>query len=64
MQVNVVSAGAGRCLCELKVDQEHTNRMGNLHGGLTAALVDTVSTVAVMTTGNNVPGVSVELSVS
>lgn len=53
----------GKCTCKLVVGEEHTNRLGTLHGGLTAALVDIVTTLAVMSTGPKVPGVSLDLSV-
>ena len=59
-----MSGGEGRCLCEMTVEEDHQNRGGTLHGGLTATLVDSVSTVALMTTGKGNPGVSVDLSVS
>ena len=62
--MRVVAAGAGKCTCELKVDEEHQNRGGTLHGGLTATLVDVVSTYALMTTGTGAPGVSVDMNIS
>ncbi len=61
--LRVVSGGAGRVVCEMTVSEEHQNRVGTLHGGMTASLVDSVSTLALMSTGAP-PGVSVELSVS
>ena len=36
----------GRCVASLKIDSEHTNRGGTLHGGLSALLVDNISTLA------------------
>lgn len=63
-QVELVSAGEGRCLCKLKVGEEHTNPGGTLHGGMTASMVDTISTMALLTTEPHAPGVSVDLSVS
>lgn len=63
-QLSVVEASAGRCVCELKLDEEHLNRGGSLHGGLTATLVDTVSTAALVTNDNTGPGVSVNINVS
>lgn len=59
-----MSAGQGRCVAKMKVEKEHTNRTGNLHGGFTATLVDAVSTLALMTTEQGVPGVSVNINVS
>ena len=63
-QVRVISGGNGRCVCEMTVEEEHQNRGGTLHGGLTATLVDQISTTALLTNENTGPGVSVELSVS
>jgi len=62
--MNVIEAGGGRCICELKVGEEHQNRSGVLHGGMTATLVDVVSTAALMSNENTGPGVSVNVNVS
>lgn len=59
-----MSAGQGRCLAEVKIEKEHTNRAGALHGGFTATLVDVVSTLALMTAENGSPGVSVNMNIS
>ncbi|XP_052872809.1 acyl-coenzyme A thioesterase 13 isoform X2 [Anopheles cruzii] len=63
-QVLMVSGGDGRCLAEFKVGEEHLNRAGGLHGGFTATIVDVVTTYALMTKENAVPGVSVDIHVS
>ncbi|KAG9461444.1 hypothetical protein GDO78_016871 [Eleutherodactylus coqui] len=63
-QVQLVSASPGKIVCELKVDEEHTNQGGTMHGGFTAYLVDTVSTVALMYTERGVPGVSVDMNIT
>ncbi|XP_068217936.1 acyl-coenzyme A thioesterase 13-like isoform X1 [Palaemon carinicauda] len=63
-KVRVISGGGGKCVAEMTVEEEHQNRGGTLHGGLTATLVDVVSTAALMTTEKAVPGVSVDLNVS
>ena len=39
----------GRCVAALVIDEEHTNRGGTLHGGLSALLVDNISTLALTT---------------
>jgi len=62
--MNIIEAGGGRCICELKVGEQHQNRAGMLHGGMTATLVDVVSTAALMSNDNTGPGVSVDMSVS
>ena len=53
-----------RCVCELKLSEEHQKRGGVMHGGLTATLVDIVSTAALMTNDNVSPGVSVDMNIS
>ncbi|XP_066974646.1 acyl-coenzyme A thioesterase 13-like [Macrobrachium rosenbergii] len=63
-KVRVISGGGGKCVAEMTVEKEHRNRGGTLHGGLTATLVDVVSTVALMSTERAVKGVSVDLNVS
>ena len=47
----------------MKVDESHLNMAGTMHGGLTATLVDTISTLAVITATDQ-PGVSVDINVS
>ncbi|KAK7043276.1 Acyl-coenzyme A thioesterase 13, partial [Halocaridina rubra] len=63
-KLRVVAAGDGKCVAEMTVDEDHQNRGGTLHGGLTATLVDVVSTLALMTTDRGTPGVSVDMNVS
>ncbi|KAL8182438.1 UNVERIFIED_CONTAM: Acyl-coenzyme A thioesterase 13 [Gekko kuhli] len=63
-KMTVLSASAGKVVCEMKVEEEHTNRGGTLHGGLTATLVDVVSTAALMYTERQAPGVSVDMNIS
>ncbi|XP_015909373.1 uncharacterized protein [Parasteatoda tepidariorum] len=62
-KLEVMSAGAGQCVCELKVANEHKNRNGLLHGGMTSTLVDAVSTMALFSKIERY-GVSIEMSVS
>uniref|UniRef100_A0A8C0I8Z1 Acyl-coenzyme A thioesterase 13 n=1 Tax=Bubo bubo TaxID=30461 RepID=A0A8C0I8Z1_BUBBB len=50
IQMKLLSATPGKVVCEMKVEEEHTNRGGTLHGGLTATLVDVVSTAALLYT--------------
>ncbi|XP_013793379.1 acyl-coenzyme A thioesterase 13-like [Limulus polyphemus] len=61
--LNVVSSGGGKCLCEMKVEENHQNRGGTLHGGVTATLVDVVSTLNLIGE-KEVAGVSVDLNVT
>ena len=63
--MTVISAEKGQCVAEMIVGPEHTNRGGTLHGGLTATIVDILSTCAMMTHDKGcVPGVSVDLHLS
>uniref|UniRef100_A0A8D0GR93 Acyl-coenzyme A thioesterase 13 n=1 Tax=Sphenodon punctatus TaxID=8508 RepID=A0A8D0GR93_SPHPU len=63
-KMTVLSASPGKVVCQMKVDEEHTNRGGTLHGGLTATLVDVVSTAALMYTERGAPGVSVDMNIT
>ncbi|CAG9832574.1 unnamed protein product [Diabrotica balteata] len=63
--LNIVSMGNGKCIAELKVLEEHTNPMGTLHGGLSATLVDSVSSYGLFThEKGGVKSVSVNINVS
>ncbi|XP_074843687.1 acyl-coenzyme A thioesterase 13 isoform X2 [Carettochelys insculpta] len=62
--MTVLSAAPGKVVCEMKVEEEHTNRGGTLHGGLTATLVDVVSTAALLYTERGMPGVSVDMNIT
>ncbi|XP_040928688.1 acyl-coenzyme A thioesterase 13 isoform X2 [Betta splendens] len=63
-KVDVLSAAPGKVVCEMRVEEEHTNRGGTLHGGLTATLVDVISTMAIMNTERGAPGVSVDMNIT
>ncbi|NXU91777.1 ACO13 thioesterase, partial [Xiphorhynchus elegans] len=63
-KMKLVSATPGNVVCEMKVEEEHTNRFGTLHGGLTATLVDVVSTAALLYTERAAPGVSVDMNIT
>ncbi|KAJ8679767.1 hypothetical protein QAD02_015554 [Eretmocerus hayati] len=62
--VNLISCEDGKCKAELKIDEEHLNLAGTLHGGFTSTLVDCVSTYALMSSKAGHPGVSVDLHVT
>ncbi|XP_025072210.1 acyl-coenzyme A thioesterase 13-like isoform X1 [Alligator sinensis] len=63
-KIKLLSAIPGKVVCEMKVEEQHTNRAGTLHGGLAATLVDVVSTVALMNTERGEPGVSVDMNIT
>ncbi|TRY84395.1 hypothetical protein DNTS_025478 [Danionella cerebrum] len=62
--MEVLSASPGKVVCELKVEEQHTNRGGTLHGGMTATLVDMISTMAIMYSERGAPGVSVDMNIT
>ncbi|XP_005159692.2 acyl-coenzyme A thioesterase 13 isoform X1 [Danio rerio] len=63
-KVEVLSAAPGKVVCEMKVEEQHTNRGGTLHGGMTATLVDMISTMAIMYSERGAPGVSVDMNIT
>ncbi|XWS33070.1 hypothetical protein CRYUN_Cryun22dG0046900 [Craigia yunnanensis] len=54
----------GRVICSFKVPPRLLNGGNYLHGGVTATLVDLVSSAAIYTVGATFPGTSVEINVS
>ncbi|CAG7717783.1 unnamed protein product [Allacma fusca] len=63
--VVVLSAGNGSLSASMKVEKIHVNRGGALHGGMTSTIIDSMSTMALMTYPEvPSPGVSVALNVS
>uniref|UniRef100_A0A674P143 Acyl-coenzyme A thioesterase 13 n=1 Tax=Takifugu rubripes TaxID=31033 RepID=A0A674P143_TAKRU len=62
--VDVLSTSAGKVVCGMRVEEEHTNKGGTLHGGLTATLVDVISTLAIMNSERGAPGVSVDMNIT
>lgn len=63
-KVKIVSADNGKVEAELLVAEEHQNAGGTLHGGLTATLVDCMTTLAILSFEHGRPGVSIDLNVS
>lgn len=53
----------GKVVCELTVDESHVNRVGGVHGGFIATLVDQMSAMSLMTK-EHLPGVSTDLNIS
>uniref|UniRef100_A0A3Q4BTV6 Acyl-coenzyme A thioesterase 13 n=1 Tax=Mola mola TaxID=94237 RepID=A0A3Q4BTV6_MOLML len=63
-KVDILSASPGKVVCEMRVEEEHTNRGGTLHGGCTATLVDVISTMAIMYSERGAAGVSVDMNIT
>lgn len=59
-----MAGGEGTCEAEFKVEPEHANIAGILHGGFSASLVDTISTMALLTHPRQTPGVSVNMNLT
>jgi len=60
----VVAASPGACTLSMQVEKAHSNRGGTLHGGFSAHLVDSVTTIALMTNEGASPGVSVDMNMT
>ncbi|XP_040105870.1 acyl-coenzyme A thioesterase 13 [Oryx dammah] len=63
-KVTLVSAVPGKVICEMKVEEQHANKIGTLHGGMTATLVDVVSTLALLCTERGMGGVSIDMNIT
>lgn len=48
----------------MTVEESHLNVNGTLHGGFTATLVDSISTLAIISADDSKPGVSVDMNIS
>ena len=64
LQLRVTSARPGTVNFELDIQKEHTNRLGILHGGTIASMVDLGGSLAVASKGLHSTGVSTDLSVT
>ncbi|XP_077993931.1 acyl-coenzyme A thioesterase 13-like [Glandiceps talaboti] len=62
-KVSVIAAEPGRVKFEMLVSEEHTNKGGTLHGGMTATLVAFLHATALVTKIGQ-PGVAVDLNVT
>ncbi|KAL2891126.1 putative esterase C31F10.02 [Ceratocystis lukuohia] len=60
----ITNAAPGKVEFELAIQQQHTNRMTNLHGGTIASIVDLGGSLAVASTGRFSTGVSTDINVS
>ncbi|XP_040092873.1 acyl-coenzyme A thioesterase 13-like [Oryx dammah] len=63
-KVTLVSAAPGKVICEMKVEEQHTNKMGTLHGGMPATLVDVISTLALLCTERGMARVSIDMNIT
>ncbi|KAF2882133.1 hypothetical protein ILUMI_24055 [Ignelater luminosus] len=66
-KVKIITCEDGKCLAEVKVEEEHTNPMHSLHGGFSATAIDTISSLALLTYNNKnymMPSVSIDVHLS
>ncbi|XP_059579503.1 acyl-coenzyme A thioesterase 13-like [Alligator mississippiensis] len=64
LQIKVLSATPGKIVCEMKVEQDFISEHGVMHGGLTATLIDVVSTAALMNSEKGVLGLSTDMNIT
>uniref|UniRef100_A0A7M4E8D8 Acyl-coenzyme A thioesterase 13 n=1 Tax=Crocodylus porosus TaxID=8502 RepID=A0A7M4E8D8_CROPO len=62
--IKCLSATPRKIVCEMKVEQDFITEHGTMHGGLTATLIDIVSTAALMNSEKGVLGVSVDMNIT
>ncbi|KAI8945724.1 Thioesterase/thiol ester dehydrase-isomerase [Xylaria longipes] len=62
--IRVTQAVQGKLDFELDITKDHTNRLGILHGGTIASMVDLGGSLAVASTGLYATGVSTDLNVT
>ncbi|KAK9679010.1 Thioesterase superfamily [Popillia japonica] len=63
--VKIITASNGSVTAELKIEDEHLNVMGTMHGGLSATLVDVISGIGLLTHKAGLkPAVSVNMNLS
>jgi acyl-coenzyme A thioesterase 13 len=62
--MRITAASPGKVNFELDIEKQHTNRLGILHGGTIASMVDASGSLAVASRGLFSTGVSTDLSVT
>ncbi|KAK5649999.1 hypothetical protein RI129_001028 [Pyrocoelia pectoralis] len=62
-KISIIKAENGSCVAEMKIEKEHVNSKGGLHGGLTATIVDVLTSCALLTRDSR-PNISVDIHVS
>ncbi|CEJ93986.1 Putative Thioesterase superfamily protein [[Torrubiella] hemipterigena] len=60
----LTGATNGQVSFELDIHKDHTNRLGTIHGGTLASLVDFGGSLAVASTGRFLTGVSTDLNIT
>ncbi|XP_022801413.1 acyl-coenzyme A thioesterase 13-like [Stylophora pistillata] len=63
-KIELLSMSKGKASFKMKVEESHQNPMGNLHGGMTATLIDMLTTIVITTLPPHKVAASVDLSIS
>ena len=64
VKLRVTAASPGKVCFELSIQKQHTNRLGILHGGTIASMVDLGGSLALASRGLFSTGVSTDLNVT
>ena len=64
LKLRIAAVQPGSVSLELPISQEHTNRLGTLHGGTIASMVDVGGSLALASRGLFSTGVSTDLNVA
>ncbi|KAI8074285.1 HotDog domain-containing protein [Gilbertella persicaria] len=66
--LRIIAAEPDKLTWEFKVDEQHCNSLGNLHGGCVATLIDICSSFAILVSSNKrqwqLIGISTDLSIA
>ncbi|KAI8333540.1 HotDog domain-containing protein [Chlamydoabsidia padenii] len=62
--LRIVNAEEGKVHAEFKVEKQHLNRLGSVHGGLLATVVDIGGSLALASKGLFATGVSTDINIS
>jgi uncharacterized protein (TIGR00369 family) len=63
-QLRITNAVPGKVNFELQIESHHTNRLGILHGGTIASMVDLAGSLGVASRGLYSTGVSTDINVT
>ncbi|KAI8329606.1 esterase [Choanephora cucurbitarum] len=62
--LKILTTEEGRVRAELEVEKKHLNRLGSVHGGLLATIVDVAGSLAIASKGLYATGVSTDINIS
>ncbi|KAI8368061.1 esterase [Blakeslea trispora] len=62
--LKILHTEEGRVRAELEVEKKHLNRLGSVHGGLLATVIDVAGSLAIASKGLYATGVSTDINIS